>query len=61
MTGLLEKASGSVLELIQYVCIGLLLPTVTTRFPRLRVFKGGPWGDASDIARWRVYCAGAAP
>jgi len=31
------------------------LPMVTTRFLRLQVHKGGPWGDATDIVRWRVF------
>jgi hypothetical protein len=32
------------------------LPTVTTRFLRLHIHRGGPWGDHTAIVRWRVRC-----
>ncbi len=32
------------------------LPTVTTRYLRLEIQKGGLWGDASEMVRWRIYC-----
>ncbi len=32
------------------------LPTVTARYLRLEVVKGGIWADATEIERWRIYC-----
>ncbi|MHB1461266.1 MAG: hypothetical protein ACYC1M_08305 [Armatimonadota bacterium] len=32
------------------------LPLVTTRHLRLEIQKGGLWGDASEMVRWRIYC-----
>ncbi len=33
------------------------LPLTTARYLRLVIQQGGPWADASDVVRWRVFCA----
>lgn len=32
------------------------LPLVKTRYLRLEIQKGGLWGDASEMVRWRIFC-----